>query len=83
MIDKIVEHHSGDGIKQFQEGRDGSLHVPQTIIIKEDGSRTSRQSNQRHEKPVTLGDLGKIADMPSNQYDDQHDDRGESIAEEG
>ena len=57
--------------------------MTQTVVIQEDGSRTCGQTDEGDEKPIARRDLREVADMAGEQYDDQHDERGEAIAEEG
>ena len=33
FVDKIIEHHGGDGVHQLKEGGQGGFHVAQAIII--------------------------------------------------
>ncbi len=57
--------------------------MAQTVVIQEDGSRTRSQADEGDEEPIARRDLREVADMVCKKHDDEHDERGEAIAEKG
>ena len=57
--------------------------MAQAVVIQEDGSRTRGQADEGDEEPIARRDLREIADMARKKHDDEHDERGEAISEEG